>query len=89
MMTSKEICSHSRLIQTLLHHTKNTTLAKMHLKIMLVVTYILSSLRVFMQTLRDYKEGEGLRDSLTMGRLLTEHIEYNIALINETPFCTQ
>lgn len=47
--------------------------------------HFLSSLRVFMQALRDYKEGEGLRVS-DVGRFVDRHIEYNIALINETPF---
>lgn len=50
-------------------------------------TYIhfLSSLRVFIHALREYKEGEGLRAS-DVGTFVDVHISYNIPLINETPF---
>lgn len=45
----------------------------------------LSSLRVFMRALREYKEGEALRTH-DVGNFVDIHISYNIALINETPF---
>lgn len=50
-------------------------------------TYIqfLSSLRVFMRALREYKEGEGLR-AHDVGGFVDMHTSYNIALINDTPF---
>jgi DNA helicase-2/ATP-dependent DNA helicase PcrA len=50
-------------------------------------TYInfLSSLRVFMHALREYKEGEALR-AHDVGAFVDIHIDYNIPLINETPF---
>ena len=50
-------------------------------------TYIhfLSSLRVFMRALREYKEGESLR-AHDVGDFVDMHTSYNIALINETPF---
>jgi DNA helicase-2/ATP-dependent DNA helicase PcrA len=50
-------------------------------------TYIhfLSSLRVFMQALRTYKEGEQLR-AHDVGPFVDIHTDYNIPLINETPF---
>lgn len=50
-------------------------------------TYInfLSSLRVFMHALRDYKEGESLR-AHDVGGFVDIHTDYNIPLINETPF---
>ncbi len=50
-------------------------------------TYInfLSSLRVFMHALRDYKEGEALR-AHDVGGFVDIHTDYNIPLINETPF---
>jgi DNA helicase-2/ATP-dependent DNA helicase PcrA len=50
-------------------------------------TYIhfLSSLRVFMHALREYKEGESLR-AHDVGGFVDMHTAYNIPLINETPF---
>ncbi|MDB5260347.1 MAG: uvrD [Candidatus Nomurabacteria bacterium] len=47
--------------------------------------HFLSSLRVFMQALRNYKEGTLLlaRD---VGEFVDMHVDYNIPLINETPF---
>lgn len=50
-------------------------------------TYInfLSSLRVFMHALRDYKEGEALRTH-DVGGFVDIHTDYKIPLINETPF---
>lgn len=50
-------------------------------------TYInfLSSLRVFMHALREYKEGEALR-AHDVGSFVDIHTDYNIPLINETPF---
>lgn len=50
-------------------------------------TYInfLSSLRVFMHALRDYKEGEALRVH-DVGGFVDIHTDYKIPLINETPF---
>jgi DNA helicase-2/ATP-dependent DNA helicase PcrA len=45
----------------------------------------LSSLRVFMHALREYKEGEQLRTK-DVGTFVDIHNEYGIALINETPF---
>lgn len=50
-------------------------------------TYIhfLSSLRVFMRALREYKEGEQLRVH-DVGDFVDMHTSYNIPLINETPF---
>lgn len=50
-------------------------------------TYInfLSSLRVFMHALRDYKEGEVLRTH-DVGGFVDIHTDYKIPLINETPF---
>ena len=45
----------------------------------------LSSLRVFMRALREYKEGETLRTH-DVGAFVDMHTDYNIALINETPF---
>jgi DNA helicase-2/ATP-dependent DNA helicase PcrA len=50
-------------------------------------TYIhfLSSLRVFMRALREYKEGESLR-AHDVGDFVDMHTAYNIPLINETPF---
>ncbi len=50
-------------------------------------TYIhfLSSLRVFMQALREYKDGVMLRIH-DVGPFVDRHIEYDIPLINETPF---
>jgi DNA helicase II / ATP-dependent DNA helicase PcrA len=50
-------------------------------------TYIhfLSSLRVFIHALREYKEGEPLR-AHDVGDFVDMHTAYNIPLINETPF---
>ena len=50
-------------------------------------TYIhfLSSLRVFMQALREYKEGTQLH-AHDVGEFVDMHVAYNIPLINETPF---
>jgi len=50
-------------------------------------TYIhfLSSLRVFMHALREYKEGQPLR-AHDVGDFVDMHTAYNIPLINETPF---
>jgi DNA helicase-2/ATP-dependent DNA helicase PcrA len=50
-------------------------------------TYIhfLSSLRVFMQALREYKEGVQLH-AHDVGEFVDMHVAYNIPLINETPF---
>jgi DNA helicase-2/ATP-dependent DNA helicase PcrA len=50
-------------------------------------TYIhfLSSLRVFMQALREYKEGTQLH-AHDVGEFVDMHTAYNIPLINETPF---
>lgn len=45
----------------------------------------LSSLRVFIRSLREYKEGEMLRAG-DVGPFVDMHIDYNIALINNTPF---
>lgn len=45
----------------------------------------LSSLRVFMKALREYKEGEALR-AHDVGDFVDMHTSYNIPLINETPF---
>ncbi|MFA6608689.1 MAG: ATP-dependent DNA helicase [Candidatus Paceibacterota bacterium] len=45
----------------------------------------LSSLRVFMRALREYKEGEPLRVH-DVGDFVDMHTSYNIPLINETPF---
>lgn len=47
--------------------------------------HFLSSLRVFMRSLREYKEGEALR-AHDVGDFVDMHTSYNIALINETPF---
>ncbi len=47
--------------------------------------HFLSSLRVFMRALREYKEGEMLRVH-DVGGFVDMHTAYNIALINETPF---
>ena len=50
-------------------------------------TYIhfLSSLRVFMHALREYKDGQALR-AHDVGDFVDMHTAYNIPLINETPF---
>lgn len=45
----------------------------------------LSSLRVFIHSLREYKEGESLR-AQDVGAFVDVHQSYNIPLINETPF---
>jgi DNA helicase-2/ATP-dependent DNA helicase PcrA len=45
----------------------------------------LSSLRVFIHSLREYKEGDTLRVS-DVGAFVDVHQSYNIPLINETPF---
>jgi DNA helicase II / ATP-dependent DNA helicase PcrA len=45
----------------------------------------LSSLRVFIHALRNYKEGESLRTH-DVGDFVDMHSAYNIPLINETPF---
>lgn len=45
----------------------------------------LSSLRVFIHSLREYKEGESLRAG-DVGVFVDMHTSYNIPLINETPF---
>lgn len=50
-----------------------------------VYIHFLSSLRVFMQALKEYKEGEMLRVH-DVGSFVDRHISYGIALINETPF---
>ncbi len=47
--------------------------------------HFLSSLRVFMRALREYKEGEALRVH-DVGDFVDMHVSYNIPLINETPF---
>lgn len=47
--------------------------------------HFLSSLRVFMHALRDYREGEPLRTH-DVGNFVDMHTSYNIPLINETPF---
>lgn len=47
--------------------------------------HFLSSLRVFMRALREYKEGEALR-AHDVGDFVDMHTSYNIPLINETPF---
>jgi len=47
--------------------------------------HFLSSLRVFMRALREYKEGEPLRVH-DVGNFVDMHSAYNIPLINETPF---
>ena len=47
--------------------------------------HFLSSLRVFMRALREYKEGESLR-AHDVGGFVDMHMSYNIPLINETPF---
>ncbi len=47
--------------------------------------HFLSSLRVFMHTLREYKEGETLKVN-DVGNFVDIHTSYNIPLINETPF---
>lgn len=47
--------------------------------------HFLSSLRVFMRALREYKEGESLR-AHDVGGFVDMHMAYNIPLINETPF---
>jgi DNA helicase-2/ATP-dependent DNA helicase PcrA len=47
--------------------------------------HFLSSLRVFMQALRNYKEGELLRVH-DVGEFVDMHVDYRIPLINETPF---
>lgn len=50
-------------------------------------TYIhfLSSLKVFISALREYKEGKMLRTH-DVGEFVDMHTSYNIPLINETPF---
>lgn len=45
----------------------------------------LSSLRVFVRSLREYKDGELLRAS-DVGPFVDMHTDYNIALIDNTPF---
>lgn len=47
--------------------------------------HFLSSLRVFMESLREYKDGEVLRVH-DVGKFVDIHKEYNIPLVNETPF---
>jgi DNA helicase-2/ATP-dependent DNA helicase PcrA len=47
--------------------------------------HFLSSLRVFMGALREYKEGTMLR-AHDVGEFVDMHVAYNIPLINETPF---
>ncbi len=47
--------------------------------------HFLSSLRVFMRALREWKHGEVLRAS-DVGTFVDMHTSYNIPLINETPF---
>lgn len=47
--------------------------------------HFLSSLRVFMRSLREYKEGEPLR-AHDVGNFVDMHVAYNIPLINETSF---
>jgi DNA helicase-2/ATP-dependent DNA helicase PcrA len=47
--------------------------------------HFLSSLRVFMRALREYKEGDPLRVH-DVGNFVDMHSAYNIPLINETPF---
>lgn len=47
--------------------------------------HFLSSLRVFMRALREYKEGEILR-AHDVGSFVDVHVSYNVPLINETPF---
>lgn len=47
--------------------------------------HFLSSLRVFMQALREYKDGEVLHVH-DVGKFVDIHKEYNIPLVNETPF---
>lgn len=47
--------------------------------------HFLSSLRVFMRSLREYKEGKPLR-AHDVGTFVDMHVAYNIPLINETPF---
>lgn len=47
--------------------------------------HFLSSLRVFMRALREWKQGEILKAS-DVGNFVDMHIAYKIPLINETPF---
>lgn len=47
--------------------------------------HFLSSLRVFMQALRDYRDREILH-AHDVGKFVDIHKEYNIPLVNETPF---
>lgn len=47
--------------------------------------HFLSSLRVFINALREYKEGTMLR-AHDVGTFVDMHVAYNIPLINETPF---
>jgi DNA helicase-2/ATP-dependent DNA helicase PcrA len=47
--------------------------------------HFLSSLRVFMRALREWKQGEVLKCS-HVGDFVDMHTSYNIPLINETPF---
>lgn len=47
--------------------------------------HFLSSLRVFMRALREYKEGESLRVH-DVGDFVDMHVSYSIPLINETSF---
>lgn len=47
--------------------------------------HFLSSLRVFMKALREWKQGEVLKAS-DVGTFVDMHVAYNIPLINDTPF---